>query len=89
MSETAEIVDIPEMLASPEQLIAFFHTVSRLLPDSQVVVSVPPEMPAREALSLMHQHEISSHDKDPEMGRTLLDKKVGFHRHYPPGNTAP
>ena len=38
---------------------------------------------AAEALQLM-KTVLSYHDKDPAMGRTFLDKKVGFHRHYPP-----
>jgi hypothetical protein len=32
VSETAKVVDLREMLAPPERLTAFFHTVNRLLP---------------------------------------------------------
>jgi CBS domain-containing protein len=51
--------DIHAILAPPERLSALFHMVNRLLPDGQVVLSVPPEMPAREALALMRQHGYS------------------------------
>ena len=59
MSATAKLADVHEMLAPPKQLSDFFHMVNRLLPDGQVVVAVPPGMPAREALALMRQHGFS------------------------------
>ena len=59
MSATAEIAVLRKMLEPPERLSAFFHMVNRLLPDGQLVVSVPPETTAREALALMRQHGYS------------------------------
>ena len=59
MRANGQFESLQELLAPPERLSALFHMVNRLLPDGQVVVSVPPEMPAREALSLMRQHGYS------------------------------
>lgn len=59
MSDTAKISDLRKMLEPPERLSEPFHVVNRLLPEGQVVVFVPPEMRAGEALALMHQHGYS------------------------------
>jgi len=34
---------------------SFFHMVNRLLPDGQIVLAIPPEMPAGDALKLMKE----------------------------------
>ena len=59
MSASVKLASLHEMLATPEPLSASFHMVNRLLPDGQVVLFVPPEMPAREALALMYEHGYS------------------------------
>lgn len=59
MSGVAKVADLREMLVAPERLSEFFHVVNRILPDDQVVLSVPPEMPVREAIALMRQHRYS------------------------------
>ena len=59
MSAVAELVDVQALLRTPEQLSAFFHMVSRLLPDGQVVLAVEPDTPARDALLLMKEHGFS------------------------------
>ena len=59
MSAAAKLADVHEMLAPPERLSALFHMVNRLLPDDQVMLSVSPETPAREALALMRKHGYS------------------------------
>ena len=59
MSAIAKVADLRKILAPPERLSAFFHMVNRILPDGQVVLSIPPETPARDALALMRQHGYS------------------------------
>ncbi len=55
----AKLFDLRQMLAPPKRLDAHFHMVSRLLPDDQVVVAVPPETTARDALALMRERGFS------------------------------
>jgi CBS domain-containing protein len=45
--------------AEPERLSAHFHNVNRMLPADQIVLAIPPETPAREALNLMRDHGYS------------------------------
>jgi CBS domain-containing protein len=59
MSAAVKISDLREVLAAPERLSALFHMVNRLLPEGQVVLSVPPSTPAREALALMRERGFS------------------------------
>lgn len=59
MTSTAKLGTLHEILAPPKRLSALFHMVNRLLPEGQVVASVPPEMPARDALALMEKHGYS------------------------------
>jgi CBS domain-containing protein len=59
MSDNANPADVHEMLAPPEMLSTYFHMVNRLVPDGQIVVSIPPETPAREALDLMSKRGYS------------------------------
>jgi predicted transcriptional regulator len=59
MSAAGKLAEIHAILAPPERLSAFFHMVNRIIPDGQVLVSIPPEMPAREALMLMRRHGFS------------------------------
>jgi predicted transcriptional regulator len=59
MSAESRMADIHKLLTKPDQLSASFHMVNRLLPDRQEVMSVPPEMPAREALAIMHEHSFA------------------------------
>jgi predicted transcriptional regulator len=44
---------VQELLKSPRQPSALFHMVNRIVPEDQVVLSVPPDTPAGEALRLM------------------------------------
>lgn len=54
MTAIVKLADAPGVdLAA--RLCAFFHQVNRILPEGQVVRSVPPETPAREALALMRE----------------------------------
>ncbi|MCA9671390.1 MAG: CBS domain-containing protein [Myxococcales bacterium] len=53
------MLGIDEKLTETERLSAFFHMVNRLLPPDQVVLAIPPEMPAGEALSLMRANGYS------------------------------
>lgn len=59
MSSKPKLVSAEAASREPEQLTALFHMVNRLLPDDQVVLAVPPETPAKQALSLMKQHGYS------------------------------
>ena len=59
MCEPAKAANLHEVLAPPKKLSEFFHMVNRVLPEDQVVISVPPEMPARDALTLMRKHGFS------------------------------
>ena len=59
MSGTAKLVDLRGKRTPSERLTEFFHTVNRVLSDGQVVLHVPPEMPAREALALMRERGYS------------------------------
>lgn len=52
-------VDAFSPAPEPDRLSALFHMVNRLLPDQQVVVTVPPETTAGTALALMRQHGFS------------------------------
>ncbi len=60
MKEEARVYRLRDLVdaedASPTSL---FHTVNRLIPDAQVVLAVPPEMPAREAIELMRKEGFS------------------------------
>lgn len=59
MSSADEISNLREALAAPERISALFHMVNRMLPEGQVVVSVAPSTPAREALALMRERGFS------------------------------
>jgi predicted transcriptional regulator len=58
-TEPGKLAEIHQLFAPSEHLSTSFHVVNRLLPDAQEVLSIPPEMPARDALALMHERGFS------------------------------
>ena len=59
MSDTAKLAVLHELLAPPQRLTRLFHMVNRLLPEGQQVLSVPPNLPARDALAMMKESGFS------------------------------
>jgi predicted transcriptional regulator len=59
VTESARLTVLHEILAPPDRLAKLFHMVNRLLPEGQEVLSVPPDLPAREALELMRESGFS------------------------------
>jgi predicted transcriptional regulator len=70
MAETMKLAEVRELFPEQKSLSSFFHMVNRVLPDGQVVLSVPPEMPAREAITLMRERGFSQ--VPVVQGRTVL-----------------
>lgn len=59
MTAPATVTELRRKLAGPDRLSALFHMVNRILPEDQVVLSVPPDTTAGDALKLMQQHGFS------------------------------
>ena len=59
MASSATFDELRQKLVGPDRLSELFHMVNRILPDDQVVMSVPPETKAGDALKLMQANGFS------------------------------
>lgn len=55
----ATVTELRQKLVGPDRLSELFHMVNRILPEDQVVTSVPPDTTAGDALKLMQERGFS------------------------------
>lgn len=59
MTLPATVTELRQKLVGPDRLSELFHMVNRILPEDQVVISVPPDTTAGDALKLMQERGFS------------------------------
>ena len=59
MPEPVPFNELRQKLIESDRLSGHFHVVNRILPEDQVVTSVPPDTKAGDALKLMEEHGFS------------------------------
>jgi len=59
MTAVATVTELRQKFTGSDRLSELFHMVNRILPEDQVVLSVPPDTTAGDALKLMQEHGFS------------------------------